>query len=74
MNYEIINKKFNIWLSNPLQQNNEYIYDKDILITKDIFINNFIFELEKVLDGCLIKQNKEFRDEIASFIYKYSNE
>ena len=74
MNYELMNKNFNTWLSKPLQQEGEYVYDNDILITKDIFVNNFIFELEKVLGDCLIKQNKEFRDEIASFIYKYSNE
>lgn len=79
----IRNNKFKSWLNSPLKRKEitstgkykgSYIYDNDSLIEKRHFINKFIENVELLLNknGYQIDNNKQFRDEISSFIYRQS--
>ena len=87
MDYEKKNKKFNDWLndymtaSKPLYFNNtkkvkkSLLYCDNVLVERKTFVNNFVDELTTLVtsNGFTINNDKQFRNEIASFIYKYSN-
>ena len=79
----IRNNKFKLWLNSPLKSKEithrnkykgSYIYENDHVIKKRHFVNQFIEDVELLLkkNGYSINNNKQFRDEIASFIYRQS--
>ena len=79
----IRNNKFKSWLNSPLKNKEvsstgkykgTYIYDNDSIVTKQQFVNKFLHDIVVLLDKNFytIDNNKQFRDEIASFIYKQS--
>ena len=86
MDYDKKNKKFISWLNKPLKRklptysNNEKYYEsslvyyEDNIVKRKVFVNNFIEQLNSIVidNDYIINNNKEFRDEIACFIYKYS--
>tara|TARA_B100000795_G_C22457911_1_gene308132 strand:- start:18 stop:368 length:351 start_codon:yes stop_codon:yes gene_type:complete len=80
---KIINNNFKLWLESPLQNkeisfNGKYrgadIYDNCLIVQKKQFINKFLHDIEELIvtNGYEINNNKQFRNEIASFIYKLS--
>tara|TARA_B110000444_G_scaffold240461_1_gene255822 strand:+ start:275 stop:544 length:270 start_codon:yes stop_codon:yes gene_type:complete len=88
MSYENNNKKFISWLEEPLERkyytysnNNKKIEKKRICLNGYIFkkkdyVDNFINDIEDLIlsNGFIINKDKEFRDEMASFVYKYSKD
>ena len=79
----IRNNKFKSWLNSPLKSKEvtsrgkykgSYIYENDYVINKRDFVNQFIEDIQSLLkkNGYSIDNNKQFRDEIASFIYRQS--
>ena len=86
MDYDKKNKNFISWLKQPMKRiyptyanNKKYlesnvVYYKDNIVEKKTFVNNFINQIDSLIteNEYLIINNKEFRDELASFIYKYS--
>jgi len=87
MDYEKKNKNFNIWLQQPMKRtyptyaNNykylesNFVYYKYNLVKKKTFVNNFIDQINSIItkNSYTINNDKQFRNEIASFIYKYSD-
>tara|TARA_Y100000816_G_C26082720_1_gene570903 strand:+ start:307 stop:573 length:267 start_codon:yes stop_codon:yes gene_type:complete len=87
MDYEKKNKNFNDWLkdyitttkpsysNNTKKMNKSLLYHNNNLVEKKTFVNNFVDELTTLVtsNGHTINNDKQFRNEIASFIYKYSN-
>lgn len=86
MSYEKNNKKFTSWLEDPLKRNyctysnnNKKIEKRNVCLNGYIFkkkdyVENFINDIEDIVisNGFIINNDKEFRDEMASFVYKYS--
>ena len=79
----IKNNKFKSWLNSPLQNKEislmgkyrgTYIYDNDTIVKKKQFIYKFLDDITVLLkkNGYEIDNNKQFRDEIASFVYRQS--
>ena len=81
------NSKFKLWLDsnllekksfinrNTINYKGEKIYDNDLeVVTKKKYIVNFINKLNNLLEenNYKINNNKEYRDTIATFIYKNS--
>jgi len=87
MNYEKNNKKFLLWLEEQLEKNyytysnnnknieKERIYLNGYILKKKDYVDNFMNDIEDLIlsNGFVINNEKEFRDEIASFVYRYSN-
>ncbi len=87
LQYSIRNSKFHSWLDSPLHEKdhivqfNQIKYKKKRMytddgeeITKKIYVSEFINNLTGILNkhGYSINNNKQFRNTIASFIYKNS--
>jgi len=86
MNYEKNNKKFLLWTEEQLEKNyytysnnNKKIEKERICLNGYIFkkkdyIDNFMNDIEDLIlsNGFVINNDKEFRDEMASFVYRYS--
>ena len=85
--YSINNSKFHSWLDSPLHEKdyivqfNQIKYKKKRMytddgeeITKKTYVSEFINNLTGILSnhGYSINNNKQFRNTIASFIYKNS--
>tara|TARA_Y100001970_G_C14166827_1_gene821786 strand:+ start:640 stop:993 length:354 start_codon:yes stop_codon:yes gene_type:complete len=79
----IRNNKFKSWMNSPLQNKEislrgkykgSYIYDNDKVIKKKNLVYQFLEDIKMLLNknGYEIDNNKQFRDEIASFIYRQS--
>jgi len=80
----IRNNKFKSWIDSPLKNKvmsslgkykGTYIYDdEDNIVVKKQFLSKFLHDLNLLLDqdGYSINNNKLFRDEVATFIYKLS--
>ena len=76
--------KFNSWIESPLKNKEmsnrgkykgTYIYDdEDNIVLKKQFLSKFLHDLNLLLhkNGYSINNNKLFRDEVATFIYKLS--
>jgi len=87
MNYEKNNKKFLLWLEEQLEKNyytysnnnknieKERIYLNGYILKKKDYVDNFMNDIEDLIlsNGFVINNEKEFRDEMASFVYRYSN-
>lgn len=86
MNYEENNKKFLSWIEEPLEKN-YHTYSNNIkkiekervclngcILKKRDYIDNFINDIEDLIlsNGFVINNDKEFRDEMASFVYRHS--
>lgn len=85
--YNINNQRFNSWLESPLYEKDHIIqfnkikyikkriYNEDgEEVKKKIYVKQFINTLTGILNknGYAINNNKQFRNTIASFIYKNS--
>jgi hypothetical protein len=84
--YEKKNIKFKAWVEESLERkyytysnNNKKMEKNNICLNGYIFkkkdyIDNFINEIEDLIlsNDFIINNDKEFRDEMASFVYKYS--
>ena len=77
---------FNNWMNSPLHKKNPYItsnqvkykrsliFNNNEIVTKKMYIEHFISLIEKKLtdNNYTINNNKQFRDTIASFVYRNS--
>lgn len=86
MSYEKKNKKFTSWLEesltknyNTYSNNNKKIEKQNVcfngyILKKKNYVDIFINDIEDLIlsNGFIINNDKEFRDEMSSFVYKYS--
>ena len=68
---------FEDWLNSPVSDVDElWTFDDGIYYTHRDFIYDFYTKLKKILlkDGYSIEDEKQFKDELATFIYRLSRE